>query len=71
MPPSADASSTRGGSTSVRGRVRSPHMAKLQAVSVPIAYGSCVPRAAAPCDRQTDVQTDGSRYRLMLPYVQN
>jgi len=33
----ADGSSTRGGSTSVRGRVRSPHMAKLQAVSVPIA----------------------------------
>ena len=33
----ADGSSTRGGSTSVRGRVRSPHMAKLQAASVPIA----------------------------------
>ena len=26
---------------SVRGRVRSPHMAKLQAASVPTAYGSC------------------------------
>jgi len=36
MPP-ADGSSTRGGSTSVRGRVRSPRMAKLQAASVPIA----------------------------------
>ena len=36
MPP-ADGSSTRGGSTSFRGRVRSPHMAKLQAASVPIA----------------------------------
>jgi len=34
---SADGSSTRGGSTSVRGRVRSPHMAKLQAARVPIA----------------------------------
>jgi len=35
MPSSAADSSTRGGSTSVRGRVRSPHMAKLQAASVP------------------------------------
>jgi len=59
----ADGSSTRGGSSSVRGRVRSPHMAKLQAASVPTAYGSCVPRASAPCYRQTD----GSRYRLMPP----
>ena len=41
--------STRGGSTSVRGRVRSPHMAKLQAASVPIA------RAAERLElRQTD-----------------
>jgi len=37
MPPPADGSSTRGGSTSVRGRVSSPHMAKLQAAGVPIA----------------------------------
>ena len=29
----ADGSSTRGGSTSVRGRVHSPHVAKLQAGS--------------------------------------
>jgi len=29
--------STGGRSTSVRGRVRSPHMAKLQAASLPIA----------------------------------
>ena len=35
--PPADGSSTRGGSMSVRGRVRSPHMAKLQAASVPVA----------------------------------
>jgi len=35
MPP-ADGSLIRGGSTSVRGRVRSPHMAELQAASVPI-----------------------------------
>jgi len=53
MPP-ADGSSTRGGSTSVRGRVRSPHAAELQAASVPIAQGSCAPTAAAPRDRQTD-----------------
>ena len=33
----ADGSSTRGGSTSFGGRVRSPHMAKLQAARVPIA----------------------------------
>jgi len=64
----ADASSTRGGSTSVRGRVRSPHMAKLWAASACIAKGSCAPRAAAPWDRQTDRQTDGSRYRLMTLY---
>jgi len=36
MPPD-DGSSTRGGSTYVHGRVRSPHVAKLQAASVPIA----------------------------------
>jgi len=47
MPP-ADGSSTRGGSTSVRGQVRSPHMAKLQAASVPIASGS---RAMGQTDR--------------------
>jgi len=35
--PPADGSSTRGRSTSVHGRVCSPHMAKLQAASVPIA----------------------------------
>ena len=33
----ADGSSTQRGSTSVRGRVRRPHMAELQAASVPIA----------------------------------
>ena len=41
--------------------VRFTAMAKLQAASVPIAY------AAAPWDRQTDRQTDGSRCRLMPP----
>jgi len=55
----ADGSSTRDGSTSVRGRVRSPHISGgrwwLQ------------PRVAAPWDRQTDRQTDGSRYRLIPP----
>jgi len=45
MPPAAaDGCLTHGGFTSVRGLVRSPHMAKLQAASVPIAYGSCAPR---------------------------
>ena len=51
----------------IYGRVRSQHMAKLQAAcSVPIPY-SCAPRVAAPWDRQMDRQTDGSRYRLMPP----
>ena len=50
MPP-ADGSSTRVASTSVHGRVRSPHVAKLQAASMPIAY-----RAAA---RIGLGQTDG------------
>ena len=54
MPPPApaDGSSTRGGSTSVRGRVRSPHVAKLQAYILGQlrAYG---------WDRQTDSRTDG------------
>ena len=45
--------------TAVRGRVRSLHMAKLQAASVPITWGSCAPTAAVPWDRQTDRQTDG------------
>jgi len=67
MPP-VDDSSTRGGSSSVRGQVRSPHMAKLQAASVPIAQGSYAPRTAAPWDRETDRQRDGSRYRFMSPY---
>ena len=48
----ADGSSTRGGSTSVRGRVRTPHTAELPAASVPIAYGSCAPRAGT--DRRTN-----------------
>jgi len=38
-PHPADGSVTRGGSTSLRGRVRSPHMAKLQAASVPLTLG--------------------------------
>ena len=49
MPP-ADGNLTRGGSTFVRGRVRSPHMATLQATSVPIAWDSCAMG-------QTDVRT--------------
>jgi len=46
-----DGSSARGGSTSVRGRVRSPHMARLQAAGMPIAQGSC---AMGQTDRRTD-----------------
>ena len=53
-PPPADGSSTRGGSTSVRVRVRSPHVAKLRAASVPIAQGSC---AMGQTDRRTDRRT--------------
>ena len=48
MPPAE-----RGGSTSVRVRIRSPH--------------SLVACRAAWTDRQTDRQTDGSRHCLMLP----
>ena len=62
MPP-ADGSSTRGGSTSVRGRVRSPHTSgggRWLSCRQP----ACLqPRPAAPWDRRTD----GSRYRLMPP----
>jgi len=35
----SDGSSTRSGSTHVRGRVRSPNMAKLQAVSAELSIG--------------------------------
>jgi len=53
MPPtSADGSLTSGGS--IRERVHLPLMAKLQAASMPIAYGRCAARAAATWDRQTD-----------------
>ena len=44
MPP-ADGSLICGRSTSVHVRVCSPHTAKLQAASMPIAKGSCMPRA--------------------------
>jgi len=61
MPPPADISSTRGGSTSVRGRVCSPHMSGGRpAAGSQRAY-------SLGWDRQTDGQTDGSRYRLMPP----
>ena len=42
-----------------------PAVAKLQAVSVPIAYGSCAPTAATTWDRQTDGRTALS---LNAPY---
>ena len=35
--PPPDGSSTRGRSTSARGLIRNPHLAKLQAASVPVA----------------------------------
>jgi len=57
MPPRAGGSSTRGGSTSVRGRVRSLHVS------------GC--RPAAGSQRADSLgwerQTDGSRYRLSPP----
>jgi len=60
MPP-AGGSSTRGGSTSVRGRVRSPHMAMLRAASIP--------RLGYSLGWDRDGQTDASRCRLMpRPY---
>jgi len=51
MPP-ADGSSTRGGSTSVRGRVRSPHMAKSQPTNnlVHIGVKTCISCAAVFVD---------------------
>jgi len=52
MPPPADGSSTRGGSTSVRGRVRSPHMAKSQPTNnlVHIGVKTCISGAAVFVD---------------------
>ena len=47
----ADGSWTRGGSTSVRKRVGSPHMAKLQAAGVPIAR---IGQLRHGTDRRTD-----------------
>jgi len=67
----ADGSSTRGGSTSVRGQVHSPHMAMLQAASVPYSLRQlrarpqrqthhCCCRSTGQTDAlQTDGQTDG------------
>ena len=56
--PDYDGSSTRGGSTSVRRQVHSPHVAKLQAACVSIGKGSCAPGGAAIWDRRVDTQTD-------------
>ena len=53
-PPPADGSLTSGRSISIRERVHLLLMAKLQAASMPIAYGRCAARAAATWDRQTD-----------------
>jgi len=60
--PSADGSSTRSGSTSVRGRVRSPHISGGRpAAGSQRAY-------ILGWDRQTDRQTYGSRYGLLRLY---
>jgi len=69
----ADGSSTRGESTSVRGRVRSPHISGGRPAAGSQradSLGSCATQQACYSlgwDRQTDGQTDGSRYRLMSP----
>jgi len=65
----ADGSSTRGGSTSVRGRVRSPHISagSQRAYSQAVVPRSQRAIASAGTDRRTDGRTDGSRYRLMPP----
>ena len=62
-PTPADGSSTRGGSTSVCGRVRSPHISGGRpAAGSQRAY-------SLNWDRQTDGLPDGSQYRLMpAPY---
>jgi len=57
MPPSAAGSSTRGGSTSVRGRVRSPH----------ISGGRPAAGSQRAYSLGWDRQTHGQRCRLMPP----
>jgi len=69
----ADGSSTRGGSTSVRGRVRSPHISGGRPGAGSQRADSLRSCATQPAcyslgwGRQTGGQTDGSRYRLMPP----
>jgi len=73
----ADGSSTRGGSTSVRGRVRSPRISGGRLWLSCRQPASLQSRAAAPRDKQTDRQTDrqtvrqtdGSRYRLKRGWI--
>jgi len=71
MAPPMEVFLTRGGTTSVRGPVRSPHIAKLQAASVPIAQGSCA--LTAGTDRRTDhgivlcSSTAGDKNKLIDP----
>jgi len=65
MPPTADGSSTRGGSTSVRGRVRSPHISSGRPTAGSQRannLGSCSTQPVCCIlgwDRQTDGRTDG------------
>jgi len=73
MPPPADGSSTRGGSKSVRGRVRSPHISGGRPAAGSQradSLGSCATQPVC-CSlgwiRQADGQTGGSPYRLVPP----
>ena len=59
----ADGSSTRGGSTSVRGRVRSPRISGGRLWLSCRQPASLQSRAAAPRDKQTDRQTDSQTDR--------
>jgi len=73
MPP-ANGSSTRGGSTSVRGRVRSPHIsggrpaAGSQRADSLGSFATQQACYSVGWDRQTDGQMDGSQYGLMPHY---
>ena len=68
MPP-ANGSSTCGGSTSVRGRIHSPHISGGRPAAGYIAnsLGSCATQPAGDI-LGWNRQTDGLRYRLMPPY---
>ena len=63
-----DGGKNRGGSTSVRGRVRSPHISGGGRWLSCSQTACLLPRQLRHgTDRRTDKRTDGSRYRLMPP----